>query len=198
VVLLAVTGPLMLAVSVAVLATMGRPVLFRQLRAGRRGRPFVILKFRTMIKDAEQQGGGYMPPELNLITPLGSFLRRSSLDELPQLLNVLRGEMAFVGPRPALPHQVARYTERQRGRLSVPQGITGLAQVRYRNDAPWSRRIEADLEYVERLGPRTDLEILRLTLRSVIRRQGIRSAQTIDEVDDLGPTRSDTDAATRS
>src|SRR5690606_20726501 len=139
---------------------MGSPVMFHQQRIGRYGRVFRIHKFRTMINDAERLGGGEMPDALNLIPPLGAFLRRSSLDELPQLWNILKGDIAIVGPRPALVSHFSRYTPRQRRRVEVPQGLTGLAQVRYRNDAPWSVRIESDLEYIDRLGPLLDLELI--------------------------------------
>lgn len=122
----------------------------------------------------------------NLIPPIGAFLRKSSLDELPQLFNIFRGDMTFVGPRPALPSQVVRYTERQRGRLTVPQGITGLAQLRYRNDAPWSVRIESDLEYVSSLGFLEDLKILIATPLKVLKGTGVRTDQTAVDVDDLG------------
>lgn len=185
-ILLVLASPVLAAVAVAVAVFLGKPVFFKQERIGQGGRPFSILKFRTMVKDAEKIGGGYMPPELNLIPPLGRFLRASSLDELPQLWNIVTGDMAFVGPRPALPDQFARYTPRQTGRVSVPQGVTGLAQVRYRNNAPWSVRIEADLEYVERIGFRTDVSIFMATLKRVLTRSDVRLDQSRDEVDDLG------------
>lgn len=184
---LLVLSPILLGVAVAIRVRMGSPVLFRQNRIGEHGRVFQIIKFRTMVKDAEQRGGGYMPAELDLIPPLGAFLRRTSLDELPQLFNILRGELAIVGPRPALPSQFERYTPRQAGRVAVPQGLTGLAQVRHRNDAPWSVRIETDLTYIDRLGPRLDFAILMATISSVFRGSGIRTDQTAADVDDLGP-----------
>jgi lipopolysaccharide/colanic/teichoic acid biosynthesis glycosyltransferase len=176
--------PVLMVISLLILLTMGRPILFKQERQGHKGR-FVLLKFRTMVKNAEQIGGGYMAPELNLIPPFGSFLRKSSLDEIPQLVNIFKGDMSFVGPRPALPSQVARYSEEQRGRLQVPQGITGLAQIRYRNNAPWSLRIKSDLEYVSSIGPILDLRILAATPGKVLRANGVRTDQTIEDVDDL-------------
>lgn len=179
-----VLSPILLASAAAVWATMGSPVLFHQRRVGHRGE-FDVHKFRTMVRDAEERGGGYMNDEL--IPPMGRFLRRWSLDELPQLVNVLVGDMTIVGPRPALPKQVAKYTSRQRRRLSVPQGLTGLAQVRYRNDAPWSVRIESDLEYVDSIGLRADLSLLCQTVHRVITGHGIRMDQTpLDRIDDLG------------
>lgn len=180
-------SPLIVVMAFAVRIRMGSPVLFRQERVGQGGRRFSILKFRTMIVGAEAKGDGYMPPELNLIPPLGSFLRKFSLDELPQLVNIVRGDIAIVGPRPALPGQFERYTPRQAQRVRVPQGLTGLAQVRHRNNAPWSVRIETDLEYIERLGPIIDLKILAMTVSRVLRASGVRADQTAAEVDDLGP-----------
>lgn len=184
--LLVILAPLLAIVAMLIQTKMGRPVLFRQMRQGHKG-PFSLFKFRTMINNAEHIGGGYMAPDLTLIPPLGAFLRASSLDELPQLLNILKGDMSFVGPRPALPSQVARYTFAQRGRLNVPQGITGLAQVRYRNEAPWSVRIEADLEYVRSVSLVSDVRILVGTVGKVLSGSGVRSDQTAADVDDLAP-----------
>lgn len=185
-VLLAAAAPLMLAVAIAIRLSMGSPVLFRQERYGEGGTLFRIIKFRTLVRDAEAISGGYETPEQNLIPPLGAALRASSLDELPQLLNIVRGEMAFIGPRPALPDQVERYTARQRGRLTVPQGITGLAQVRYRHVAPWSLRIESDLEYVDRLSVRLDAELLLRTIWAVVSRRNVQEYTGV-EIEDFSP-----------
>jgi lipopolysaccharide/colanic/teichoic acid biosynthesis glycosyltransferase len=179
-------SPLFAIVSLVILCRMGRPLLFRQQRIGQFGATFEIVKFRTMIEDAETIGGGYMAPELDLIPPLGRFLRASSLDELPQLINIFRGEMSFVGPRPALPQQFARYSPKQARRVLVPQGITGLAQVTYRNEATWSQRIEKDLEYIESIGFVTDMKLLVLTVYKVLRSEGVVTHQTAGDVDDLG------------
>lgn len=184
-ILVVVLSPVLLVTALLVLVLMGRPIFFRQVRIGHRG-PFVLYKFRTMVRDAEAIGGGYNAEQLHLIPPLGVRLRASSLDELPQLFNILRGDMTFIGPRPAMPDQVARYTARQRQRLLVPQGITGLAQVRYRNNAPWSVRIETDIEYLHALGPVEDLKIIAATVRSVLTHADVRTDQTAHEVDDLG------------
>jgi lipopolysaccharide/colanic/teichoic acid biosynthesis glycosyltransferase len=155
-----VSLPLLVLMAVLVRRRDGAPVLFMQERSGRDGVPFTVVKFRTM-----QVGADRSPfPDDALITRTGSLLRRTSLDELPQLWNVARGDMSLVGPRPTLPYQVARYDERQRGRLAVRPGLTGLAQVTGRNSLTWAERIELDLEYVRRLSLRTDLMIL---LRSV-------------------------------
>jgi lipopolysaccharide/colanic/teichoic acid biosynthesis glycosyltransferase len=152
----------------AVRLTSKGPVVFRQQRAGRDGQPFTILKFRTM-----HHGAKAVYPEDDQITAVGSWLRRSSLDELPQLWNVIRGNMSVVGPRPTLPYQVERYTPEQRRRLSVRPGITGLAQVRGRNGISWAERIEYDLEYVSRLSLGLDLKILALTVWAVLKREGV-------------------------
>lgn len=183
---LVVAAPVMLLVAAAIAVTMGRPVLFRQERVGLHGRRFSIVKFRTLVRDAERLGGGYVLPGMGLVPPLGRVLRASSLDELPQLWNILVGDMSFVGPRPTLPDQYERYTERQRGRVTVPQGVTGLAQLRYRDAAPWSTRIESDLEYVATVSLRVDARLLLATVGAVWRRDGIVQHQTPEDIDDLG------------
>ena len=139
----------------------GHPI-YRQTRVGKDGAPFEIYKLRTMVRGAEFTGAGLAIQEGDdRITRVGAFLRRYSLDELPNLWNVLRGEMSIVGPRPTVQVQVDQYTERQRGRLAVKPGITGWAQVNGRASLPWSERIELDLWYVEHRTLRLDLEILR-------------------------------------
>ncbi len=125
-------------------------MIYRQRRSGLHGREFDVLKLRTMVDGAEHMGAGLAVNENDArITRVGAFLRRTSLDELPNLVNVLRGEMSLIGPRPTLPVQVAQYTERQRGRLAIKPGITGWAQVNGRASLPWSERIELDLYYIE-------------------------------------------------
>lgn len=183
---LVLLAPLMLLVALAILVAMGRPVLFRQQRVGSGGTPFEIMKFRTLVRDAERLGAGYVLPGMDLVPPLGRVLRSTSLDELPQLWNILVGEMAFVGPRPAMLDQYERYTDRQRGRVSVPPGVTGLAQVRYRDAATFSTRIEADLEYVASVSLRVDARLLVATVGAVARRDGIVQHQTPEDIDDLG------------
>ncbi len=140
--LLVALSPLFAVISVLIAVRMGKPIFFRQKRVGQDGKVFTIIKFRTLINNAEEIGGGNIPAELNLVPPLGDKLRSYSLDELPQLVNIFRGEMSFVGPRPALPEQYARYSPEQSQRVLVPQGLTGLAQVTYRAEAPWSLRIQ--------------------------------------------------------
>ncbi len=143
----------------------GRPVLFRQVRVGHGGHPFVLLKFRTMHRGSAtsssfSDSGG--------LIRTGRLLRRLSVDELPQLINVIRGEMSVVGPRPTLPYQVERYNEQQRGRLRALPGLTGLAQVHGRNRMSWPERIEWDLRYVEHQSLRLDFAVLVATVRSVL------------------------------
>ncbi len=146
------------------------PVVFRQERVGRSGEPFLLLKFRTMV---HEPAGHPMVPDARRFTRVGRVLRRLSLDELPQLVNVARGEMSVVGPRPTLAYQVERYDSRQRGRLAVCPGLTGLAQVNGRNRLPWSVRLEFDLEYVERQSPWVDLTIIARTVGALIVGEGV-------------------------
>ena len=150
------------------------PAIYRQRRAGRDGRPFDVLKLRTMVDGAEHIGAGLaVNANDSRITRVGSFLRRTSLDELPNLVNVLRGEMSLIGPRPTLPVQVEQYTERQRGRLAIKPGITGWAQVNGRASLPWAERIELDLYYIEHRSLALDLKILRRTLALVLGGSGL-------------------------
>jgi lipopolysaccharide/colanic/teichoic acid biosynthesis glycosyltransferase len=181
------TTPLHAACAMAIRWTSGSPVYFRQVRAGKDGIPFEIIKFRTMAPGTHELSGGY--PTADMVTPIGKILRRTSLDELPQLLNVLSGRMSLVGPRPALPEQAERYDAQQWERLSVRPGVTGLAQIRYRNSAPWSVRIDADREYISRISFSLDVWLLLITIpRSLLGSQQL-VGQSVDEVDDLGKTR---------
>jgi lipopolysaccharide/colanic/teichoic acid biosynthesis glycosyltransferase len=154
--------------AVAVRVSSRGPVLFRQERIGRDGRPFVLLKFRTMT-DADHP----VLPHADHITPVGRWLRRTSLDELPNLINVARGEMSIVGPRPTLAYQVERYDDRQRRRLDSRPGLTGLAQVNGRNALSWTERIELDLTYVDTQSARLDLQILARTAGVVVSGSGV-------------------------
>ena len=182
------TAPLVLTLAVLIrLESPGDP-LYTQVRVGRGGEPFAIYKLRTMVSGAEFQGAGLAIAEGDSrITRLGGLLRRTSLDELPNLWNVARGEMSVVGPRPTLQHQVDAYTERQRGRLSVKPGITGWAQVNGRASLPWPERIELDLWYVEHRSPRLDLDILRRTLGQVLSGGGVYKGETGGWPDGHGP-----------
>jgi len=150
------------------------PVFFRQERAGRGGAVYRIFKFRTMVVDAEKRGLGLNVDRTDpRITRAGAFLRRWSLDELPQLLNVLRGEMNVVGPRPGLPEQARRYDATQRRRLEVLPGLTGWAQVNGRNALTWSQRIAADVWYVDHCSALLDLWILARTPLAIVRSEGL-------------------------
>ncbi len=176
---LVLTAPLMLAAVIAIKLESRGPALYRQRRSGLHGEPFDMLKLRTMVDGAEHVGAG-LAVNVNdsRITRVGAMLRRSSLDELPNLLNVLRGEMSLVGPRPTLPAQVAQYTPRQRLRLSVKPGITGWAQINGRASLPWSERIELDLHYVEHRSLLLDLQILLRTPALVLGGGGLYKGQT--------------------
>jgi lipopolysaccharide/colanic/teichoic acid biosynthesis glycosyltransferase len=167
-----------LAVLAIRLESPGHPV-YRQTRVGRDGELFEIFKLRTMVRGAEFTGAGLAIQEGDdRITRVGAFLRRTSLDELPNLWNVVRGEMSIVGPRPTVQVQVDQYTERQRGRLSVKPGITGWAQVNGRASLPWSERIELDLWYVEHRSLALDLRILARTVSMVLRGDGLYKGET--------------------
>jgi lipopolysaccharide/colanic/teichoic acid biosynthesis glycosyltransferase len=150
------------------------PAIYRQRRIGLDGRPFDVLKLRTMVQGAEHIGAGLaINADDTRITRVGAFLRRTSLDELPNLVNVLRGDMSLLGPRPTLPVQVEQYTERQRGRLAIRPGITGWAQVNGRASLPWSERIELDLYYIEHRSLSLDLKILARTAALVLFGSGL-------------------------
>jgi len=158
---LAVASPLLAVSALAVKLEDGGPVLFRQTRVGRDGVDFELLKLRTMIVDAEHKGAGFaIDAGDSRITRVGKILRKTSIDELPQLWNVVRGDMSLIGPRPTLRYQVEKYTARQRKRLDVLPGLTGWAQIHGRATLPWDERIELDVWYVENRSPRVDLKIL--------------------------------------
>jgi lipopolysaccharide/colanic/teichoic acid biosynthesis glycosyltransferase len=173
------TAPLLALLALAVrLESPGHPI-YTQTRVGRDGCLFEIYKLRTMVHGAEFAGAGLAIQEGDdRITRMGKFLRRYSLDELPNLWNVLRGEMSIIGPRPTLQVQVHQYTERERGRLTVKPGITGWAQVNGRASLPWSERIELDLWYVEHRTLALDLEILARTIRMVLTGHGLYKGET--------------------
>jgi lipopolysaccharide/colanic/teichoic acid biosynthesis glycosyltransferase len=165
---LVVSAPLLAAAAAGIKLEDGGPVFYRQTRVGKDGAPFELLKLRTMVVGAERKGAGWAVNEGDSrITRVGARLRRLSLDELPQLWNVLRGDMSLVGPRPTLAYQVEQYTERQRRRLEVEPGLTGWAQVNGRARLPWSERIELDVWYVENRSLWLDLRILVRTPRAL-------------------------------
>jgi lipopolysaccharide/colanic/teichoic acid biosynthesis glycosyltransferase len=167
---LLVASPLLALAAIAVKLEDGGPVLYRQTRVGKDGTDFELLKLRTMVVGAETMGAGLAVDRGDpRITRSGRLLRKLSLDELPQLWNVVRGEMSVIGPRPTLRYQVEQYDERQRRRLDVKPGITGWAQINGRAALPWADRIELDVWYVEHRSPRLDLRILARTPRALFR-----------------------------
>ncbi|MDX6680228.1 MAG: hypothetical protein QOG94_267 [Solirubrobacteraceae bacterium] len=176
---LALSSPLLVLAWVAIRLESRGGAIYRQRRVGLDGREFDVLKLRTMVDGAEWLGAGLAVDKGDArITRVGALLRRTSLDELPNLVNVLRGEMSIVGPRPTLPGQVAQYTERELGRLAVRPGITGWAQVNGRASLPWSERIELDLWYIEHRSWRLDLEILLRSARMVFAGDGLYKGET--------------------
>jgi lipopolysaccharide/colanic/teichoic acid biosynthesis glycosyltransferase len=176
--LLATSPILVLAVVAIRIESRGHPI-YRQRRVGKDGVAFDVLKLRTMVAGAESMGSGLAVNEGDpRITRVGAVLRRFSIDELPNLVNVLRGDMAIIGPRPTVPVQVEQYTERQRGRLAVKPGITGWAQVNGRTSLPWDERIELDLWYVEHRSWRLDLRILTRTAAIVLGGEGLYKGES--------------------
>lgn len=166
-------SPLLAVLALAVRWKLGRPVLFRQLRAGLHGDPFMVLKFRTMTD--ERDAGGNLLPDERRLTRFGHWLRSTSLDELPELLNVLRGDMSLVGPRPLLVKYLAYYSPEQMRRHDVPPGITGWAQINGRNALSWDEKFRLDVWYVDNRGLALDIRILVRTLITVLQRDGISS-----------------------
>jgi len=168
---LVLLSPILAVIALFVRIKLGSPVLFRQQRPGLHGKPFTLLKFRTMT-DARDADGNLLPDEQRL-TSFGQFLRRTSLDELPELFNVLKGDMSLVGPRPLLMQYLERYTPEQMRRHEVKPGITGWAQVNGRNALSWEEKFALDVWYVDHLSLRLDLKIILLTVWKVLRREGI-------------------------
>jgi lipopolysaccharide/colanic/teichoic acid biosynthesis glycosyltransferase len=177
-------SPVLAGLALAIRFSMGRPILFRQQRPGYRGEPFEVYKFRTM-KDAVGADGEPLPDEERL-TKVGIFMRQLSLDELPQLWNILRGDMSFIGPRPLLMEFLKWYTPEQMRRHDVKPGVTGWAQVQGRHDIPFSKRLALDVWYVDNRSMRLDLKIVGLTFLKVLSMRGAQPAQTDAEVDDVG------------
>lgn len=182
--ILVILSPIMGVIALLVRWRMGTPVFFRQQRPGLDGKPFTIYKFRTMTdaRDAD----GHLLPDADRLTSVGKFLRKTSLDELPELFNVIRGEMSLVGPRPLLMAYLDRYTPEQARRHEVRPGITGWAQINGRQTIPFSRRLELDVWYVDHLSLGLDLKILALTIPRALQSQGVVLGQEVQEVDDLG------------
>jgi lipopolysaccharide/colanic/teichoic acid biosynthesis glycosyltransferase len=182
-------SPLLGAVAAVVLLALGRPLFFTQERLGRDGRPFRIIKFRTMLdrRDAD----GQLLPEAERLTRVGQFLRRTSLDELPELLNVLRGEMSLVGPRPFMAIYGPRYTAEQARRHDVLPGITGWAQVNGRNLPTWEERFALDLYYIDHWSLLLDLRIITRTVTQVVTGSGVRHAGHVTMPEYAGPSTPD-------
>jgi len=164
-------SPLMLIIALLILKNMGTPIIFRQKRAGYKGQPFTIYKFRTMLEIRDKNGA--LLPDDKRLTPLGKFLRKSSLDELPEFWNVLKGDMSLVGPRPLLVEYLERYTPEQMRRHEVKPGITGWAQIHGRNAITWEDKFRYDVWYVDNWSLWLDLKILALTVLKVIKQEGI-------------------------
>ncbi|NLK22322.1 MAG: sugar transferase [Epulopiscium sp.] len=173
-ILLLITTPIFLIISIGIKLTSRGPVFFIQKRVGKDGKDFDIYKFRTMIQNAENIGTGIYTEEKDpRITNIGRILRKTSLDELPQLFNILKGDMSIIGPRPTLRYQVEKYTPHQMQRLKMRPGVTGLAQVRGRNSLPWDKRIEYDVEYINNYSLWLDFKIVLKTIKVVLTAEGV-------------------------
>jgi len=168
---LIILSPVMLVVAIAIYINIGKPIVFTQPRPGKDGRIFTFYKFRTMSDRRDSQGN--LLPDEERLTAIGQFLRKSSLDEIPQLWNVLKGDMSFVGPRPLLVRYLERYTPEQARRHEVKPGITGLAQVKGRNAIGWEQKFQLDVWYVDNWSLWLDLKILLLTVLKVVQQEGI-------------------------
>ena len=164
-------SPLLFAICILIRLSMRSPILFRQQRPGLDGNPFILLKFRTMTEERDEHGN--LLPDVKRLTRLGRFLRRTSLDELPELFNVLKGEMSLVGPRPLLMQYIDRYTAEQARRHEVKPGITGWAQINGRNAITWDKKFEYDVWYVDHQSFWLDLKIIALTIWKILKREGI-------------------------
>jgi len=178
-ILIMLLSPILIIVSLLIYKNMGRPILFSQMRSGRLKRHFKIYKFRTMVSSS--QGGS----DADRITPLGIVLRRWSLDELPQLLNVVKGDMSLIGPRPLLPEYDTHYSDEQNQRFLVKPGVTGLAQVKGRNDLQWGEKFALDVEYVNNLSLLNDLKILWQTVFVVLGAKGFQDSGEEKKFSDL-------------
>lgn len=180
--MLAVLWPVMLAVALAIRVKMGSPVIFRQHRPGLHGETFEMMKFRTMAPGVKEDRPDGVIGDIARVTPLGAWLRSTSLDELPELVNVLKGEMSLVGPRPLLPQYMEHYDDHQKRRHEVRPGITGLAQVEGRNELSWTERFNTDVRYVDSWTLVGDLKILVQTLKVALTGEG--TEDTVEDFDD--------------
>jgi undecaprenyl phosphate N,N'-diacetylbacillosamine 1-phosphate transferase len=175
--LLLVLSPLLLGVAFLIRVNLGAPVIFKQKRPGLKGDLFTIYKFRTMTEERDSEGN--LLPNHRRLTGLGRVLRNSSLDELPELFNILKGDMSFIGPRPLLVEYLPLYNDRQRRRHLVRPGMSGLAQVSGRNAITWEERFRLDLDYVERISLLLDLKIALLTVVKVLKRDGVNKSELV-------------------
>jgi sugar transferase EpsL len=171
IILLSISSPLLIVIALLVRTRLGSPVLFRQVRPGLHGKAFTIYKFRTMTNSRDEEGA--LQSDAERLTPFGQFLRSTSLDELPEFMNVLRGDMSLVGPRPLVMQYLDRYTPEQRRRHEALPGITGWAQVNGRNAMSWEEKFELDVWYVDNMSLWLDLRILLRTIWKILRREGI-------------------------
>ena len=177
-------SPFLGIVSILIWVTMGRPILFCQIRAGRNGVPFTLYKFRTMRNDVDTQGN--LLSDADRLTRVGTFIRKCSLDELPQMVNILKGDMSLIGPRPLLMEYLPLYSDRHARRHDVRPGLTGLAQIMGRKSLPFSQRFEYDFKYVTHCSLGLDLKIFVLTPWRVLFQHGNNASQSFDDIDDLG------------
>lgn len=192
---LVLLSPILLAIAVLVRVRLGSPIIFRQQRPGLGGRPFTLYKFRTMINETVDAHGNEID-SVDRTPPWAYKLRSMSLDELPELWNVIKGDMSLVGPRPLLVEYLARYSPHQARRHEVRPGITGLAQVSGRNALGWEERLDLDVRYVDEHDMRMDLDILRRTIDTVISREGVRHAEDVDMPMFMGTDAEDTGKVT--
>lgn len=169
--LLFLLWPILLIIAILVRIKLGSPVIFKQERPGLNEKIFTLMKFRTMTSEKDENGN--LLPDEKRLTKFGKFLRSTSLDELPELINILKGDMSFIGPRPLLVEYLPLYDEKQKHRHDVRPGLTGLAQVNGRNNLEWEKRFEFDLEYIERLSFKSDMEIIINTIKKVFKREDI-------------------------
>ena len=179
---LVLSSPMLLATAFLIRFSSAGPALYRQERLGKDGKPFTLLKFRTMVADAldirNPDGSTFSAEDDPRVTPIGKILRSTSIDELPQLINVIQGDMSLVGPRPDRVDQLIYYSERELKKLNVKPGITGLAQISGRNEIPWKQRREIDAKYAESQSLRLDFQILIRTIPYVLRREGVFTDQS--------------------
>lgn len=190
---LIVTFPIILVTGVALFIANKGSVFFRQDRPGKNGKIFSIIKFKTMTDERDESG--QLLPDAQRLTPIGKIVRRTSIDELPQLFNVLKGDMSIVGPRPLLPRYLALYNENQRRRHEVKPGITGWAQVNGRNDISWERKFELDVYYVDHVSWRLDLKIIGMTINKVLRQSDVNKTGEATTTPFLGTLPADEDVS---